>query len=109
VHGLVEAQALHIGIIDAAPQGTGGLPRQLLRIIEGLESHELGATGGLGTADQIRQRNAAPGQHHGPGLHAAQPIDALLQGALVDEIPHIQGEGFGHLPSTFRVQGSGLR
>ena len=108
VHRLVEAQALHIGVIDAAAEGAGGLSRQLLGIIEGLERHELGATGGFGPADQIRQRDAAPGQHHGPGLHAAQPVDPLLQGALVDEIPHIQGEGFGHLPLDLERPGLGF-
>ncbi|MNQ84224.1 hypothetical protein D3C85_993450 [compost metagenome] len=108
VHRLVEAQALHIGVIDAAAEGAGGLSRQLLGIIEGLERHELGATVGLGPADQIRQRDAAPGQHHGPGLHAAQPVDPLLQGTLVDEIPHIQGKGVGHLPLDLERPGLGL-
>ncbi len=108
MHRLVDAQPLDIGVVDAATEGARRLSRQLFRIIESLEGHELGAAGRLGPADQIRQRDAAPGQHHGPGLHAAQPVDALLQRALVDEIPYVQGKRLGHLPLYLQSPGLGL-
>ncbi len=107
MHRLVDTQPLHIGILDAAPQ-TGGLARQLFRVKQGLEGDKFGATGGLGTADDLCQRDTVPGQYHGPGFDAAQPVDPLLQLALVDEIPHIEGKGLGHLSLYLEGPGFGF-
>ena len=70
------------------PQGAGGLPWQLFRIIERLEGPNLARLVGSARRIQIRQRNAAQGSTMDQASTQRKPIDALLQRALVDEIPH---------------------
>ena len=76
MHGLVHAEPLSVGPV----QHPALLAGELLRVVEGLEGDVLRFRGGVHPAQDIAQGYAHPGDHHGPGLDAAQAVDPLFQG-----------------------------
>ena len=97
MHGFVHAQAFQVGPIDVATaQAWHGLRiglRDKLNI--------LGIGQGLHALDQIGQRVAYPRNHHGPSLHAAHAVNALLHGAPFHDIFQIETGGFFHQAFNF--------
>ncbi len=80
IHGFIQAQALYIGPGKTAV----ALPRHLLRSHDRREFHELGLGRRFHFVQQQGHGETDPGYHHGPCLHAAQPIDALFLGEVLD-------------------------
>src|SRR2546427_12347182 len=76
---LHDALPIYPQAFDVRPlQNWISLARHLLRIQQRGEFDEPGVAGGLQALDQVREREAQPGDHHRPRLDAAHAIDALL-------------------------------
>src|ERR1039457_3990000 len=73
MHGLVNAQAFHVGELQA------GRVRHLLAVEKGLERHIFRLRRGLHLVEQRAQRISHPRHHNRPGFHAAMPVHPLLQ------------------------------
>ena len=86
VHGLVHAQALGVGPVEAA-----GEVGHLLSVQVGDELDVLGAGQRLAELDELGERVAVPGDDHGPGLDAAMAVDAALDGAVAQESSRCRG------------------
>ncbi|EAU65733.1 conserved hypothetical protein [Stigmatella aurantiaca DW4/3-1] len=93
VDRLVQAQPFHIGPVQHAALLTG----HLLRVLQGGEGHVLRTARGLHALDQLPQRDAQPGDDHGPGLHAAHPVDALLRREPGEELVDVHRLRLVHL------------
>ena len=103
MHGFVDAQPLAIRPVqDIAPH-----PGHLLGTHDGGEGHVFRIRGGLEPLQHVGQRDTHPGDDHGPGFDAAQPVDALLQLVRPDDVLVAVGAGF----HAFAVNdhGPGLR
>ena len=92
VHGLVHAQAFHVGPTQhpRAHIGHG------FRIGQGDELDELGAAQGLDPFDQFRQRITHPRHHHRPAFNTAHAVDALFHGADFEQVFQVDATRFFH-------------
>ncbi|MCY1441543.1 hypothetical protein D9M71_578610 [compost metagenome] len=86
MHGFIEPQAFHIRPVDQGKARAHA--SHLVRREPGLETDVLRISGRLHPLEQIRQRKAQPGYDHGPGLDAAQPVNALFQPMGFDQVLH---------------------
>ena len=68
----------------------------LFGVQQRLEGNELGVRFDPDPVDDIAQGNADPGNDHGPGLDAAQPVDPLLQLVGTDQVLEIIDPGIVH-------------
>src|ERR671918_1856145 len=68
------------------------LARRHLGIHEGLHAQVAGAAQRAGELYQRCEGKAAPGYGHRPGLDAAMPVEALLEGHAPNELVRIEGE-----------------
>ena len=100
VHGLVHAKAFRVGPIVAA----GGVGHLVL-IVEGCELDVLGGGQRVAEIDELGERVAVPGDDHGPGLDAAEVIDAGLDGAIGHEV--VDADGLGLLDHAADLDGPG--
>eukprot|EP01136_Pigoraptor_vietnamica_P026027 Opistho-1_new@80615 len=105
VHGLVDAQALDIGPVERA----AAQARHLGLVGQGHELDEPGLAGGLDAFDEFGQGVADPGDHHGPALDAAQAVDALLQGAELEQAVDVEDARLADLALDADRPGPGLQ
>ncbi|SST06792.1 Uncharacterised protein [Acinetobacter baumannii] len=107
MHRLVHAQAFHIRPVDH--RETGALADHLFRTLQGFETDELRLPIGFDPLEQVRQGKAQPRDHHRPGFHAAQPIDALFQLVGFDKILEGIGTRLADLAVDHHRPGLGLQ
>src|SRR4029079_3662462 len=72
----VEPETLHVREFDSNQRIS--LARHLIRSIDGMKFHELGAGIGLQFVDEICERIPMPWYDHGPGLDTAHAIDTVF-------------------------------
>ncbi len=93
VHGFVEAQPLDVRPVENADP----LPGHLRGIEQRGESDVARLRRRLDTPDQVCEREAVPGDDHGPRLDAAHPIDALLEREPAEQVVDADRLGPVHL------------
>src|SRR5260370_25640096 len=103
VHGLLEAEALVVG--PAIPAEVH-LARGLLLVEEGEEADVASLVQRLAGLEDHAQGDADPGHVHVPRLHAAVPVQALLEGKLQDLVD-VPGAGLADQPGDFHRPGPG--
>ncbi len=108
VHGLVETQALYVGIRQPAANKAVFLARHLLWGVERLKRHIFCVAGGLHQFEKLVQRKADPRHHHRPGFDAAHPVDTLLQRKASGQIVMIESDRFSHLTVDLQRPGIGF-
>src|SRR5690606_37059146 len=74
MHGLVEAQSLHVRPVEDRKALSGHLPG----VVQRGELHEPCSAGWLDAPQQVTQGESLPGDDHGPAFHAAKPVDTIL-------------------------------
>ncbi len=101
MHRLIHAQALAVGPVEHAL----ALPRHLLRVVEREELHVLRLARGSATLISSESENPIERDHHRPALHAAMPVDALLDGVQLHQRVHVDRLRLRHRPSMLTVHG----
>jgi len=111
VHRLVQPQPFYIRPLDQGEvRAHAGHD---LGVLQGLESDVFSLGGGLHLLEQVGQGEPQPGNDHGPGLHAAHAVDALLQLVRLDEVFQGVAPRLAHLAiddhrPRFGLHGTGI-
>src|SRR5262245_39539661 len=82
MRGFVETETFHVG----PRQDAAALPGQVGPVKDAGESHVLRLRRRLQALAEVAQGEADPGDHHGPGLHAAYAVDPLLEREPLQEV-----------------------
>jgi len=80
-------------------------------VVKGREADEFRLGGGFDIFQQQPHREADPGNHHRPGLHAAKSVNPFFEGKFFLEVVEIVGFGIFHQSGDFHppvVRGQGL-
>ena len=97
VHRLVEAEPLDIGPVEASEvEEPLALAGELLGVQQRRELHEARLARGLDPLEQRCQRIADPRDDHGPALHAAERVDALLERGEAEDLLDVEALGLRH-------------
>ena len=104
MHGLVNAQPLPVGPVQDVP----ALARHFRGTVYRGERDVLGVGIGFKFFQDRAQGDALPGNHHGPGLDTAQPVNPFFQLRGLEKIFQIINTGFFTFPLDRDGPGAGL-
>src|SRR2546425_9671 len=83
---LVESPPLGVRPVEREPEEAGPLAGELPRVEQRDELDVLRLRRRLDPLEQRREREADPGDDHGPSLDAAERVDALLDGEEPEQL-----------------------